>query len=99
MGGNEAVEEEMAQLESDWMIADTVTHGSLDHLWAEHDEWLREKIQLISGIVSEGDELINVEIEFIGSYSLDQILTCNGKTVLQELQESLHEVLYNYMMS
>ena len=94
VGGDETVEKEMSLLESDWKIADDVTKGSLHHLWAEHDEWLREKIEILSVLVAKGDEIVNVEIQFIDSYSLNELINCNAKTMLHDLKEmsAEHEV-------
>ncbi|XP_019856696.1 PREDICTED: dystonin-like [Amphimedon queenslandica] len=86
VGKKESIEEEMTQLECDWSLIGNVTKGSLENLWMEHEEWLREQLEIMRDYMREGDGLWDVKVEFINGYPLKRLLESSSKELLQQVK-------------
>lgn len=94
VGGKETVKQDMSRLESDWSVVGNVTQSSLDCLWAEHTNWLQQKLITMTSLVKEGEELLGVEFQFIKEYPLVKLLECAAEVLLQNVKDmcTSHEV-------
>lgn len=95
VGKKEGIEEEMNQLECDWSLIGNVAKGSLENLWVEHEEWLREQLEIMREYMREGDGLWEVKAEFINVYPLKRLLESSSEELLQQVKvlTTDHEVM------
>ena len=94
VGGKEAVNNDMKLLESDWSRVENVTRQSLDTLWAEHSCWVQEKIKMMNSFISKGENLLDIELKFVKTYPLEELLVSKATELTEEVREivTTHEV-------
>ena len=102
VGGKEAVNNDMKLLESDWSRVENVTQQSLDTLWAEHSGWVQEKINMMKSFISKGESLLDIELKFVKTYPLEELLVSKATELTEEVREivTTHEVcidMYVYL--
>ena len=102
VGGKEAVNNDMKLLESDWSRVEKVTRQSLDTLWAEHSCWVQEKIKMMNSFISKGESLLDIELKFVKTYPLEELLVSKATKLTEEVREivTTHEVcidIYVYL--
>ena len=101
VGKKETIEEEMTQLECDWSLIGNVTKCSLENLWVEHEEWLREQLAIMTDYMREGDGLWDVKVEFVNGYPLKRLLESSSDELLTQVKvlTTDHEVmiLFQYL--
>ena len=97
VGGKEAVNDDMKLLESDWSRVEKVTRQSLDTLWAEHSCWVQEKIKMMNSFISKGESLLDIELKFVKTYPLEELLVSKATELTEEVREivTTHEVCTN----
>lgn len=89
VGAKAAFDHDMSRLETEWQRVNEVARGSLDTLWAEHSSWIDEMLQKMESIVSKGKTVLEARLSFVSMYPLKELMTCDAKKLLDEVQEIL----------
>ena len=89
VGAKHSFDDDMTLLEKEWLRVGDVAQGSLDALWAEHSEWVKERLEKMESLVSRGHGLLDARVRFAQNYPLKMLLSCQADQLLEEVQDML----------
>lgn len=83
------LDDDMTRLETDWGSVEDVARGSLDTLWAEHSTWINMMLGKMNYILTRGQDILEKQQNFVASYPLNELMTCDAEDLLKQLQDIL----------